>query len=168
MQLRERDATSEEREARHAELAAAIPEIQWIVNDDERLARARLCGLHLPAARPPRASRTAFGPYGRSVHDEAELRRALEEDLDYLVVGTIYRSDSKPGAAAAGAGWITRAREIAGQVPIFAIGGVTHEKVPELLRAGAYGVAVCGALLAADDPASEARRLLQLLEEAAR
>jgi len=45
-------------------------------------------------------------------------------------------------------------------VPVLAIGGVTADRVPELLGAGAYGVAVISAIANAGDPASAARELL--------
>jgi thiamine-phosphate pyrophosphorylase len=45
-------------------------------------------------------------------------------------------------------------------LPVLAIGGVTVDRIPELLEAGAYGIAVVGAIAMASDPAAAARQLL--------
>jgi thiamine-phosphate pyrophosphorylase len=45
-------------------------------------------------------------------------------------------------------------------LPVLAIGGVTADRIPELLEAGAYGIAVVGAIALARDPAAAARELL--------
>jgi len=52
------------------------------------------------------------------------------------------------------------------QMPVIAAGGVTAARVPELLAAGAYGVAVVGAVSGAADPAAAVRELLRALEAA--
>jgi thiamine-phosphate pyrophosphorylase len=48
-------------------------------------------------------------------------------------------------------------------VPVIAIGGVTAARIPELVTAGAWGVAVVGAVTGAPDPAAATRELLQAL-----
>jgi len=166
IQFRERELSEAERATSFARLAAVAPEVRWLINDDAALARAHDCGLHRPASRPAAGSESVPRPYGRSVHDECELARALDDGVDYLVVGTIYPTESKPGGEGRGVEWIARAHRLAGARPVFAIGGVTPERVPELLSAGAYGVAVCDALLNAADPAVEARRLIEALGDA--
>jgi thiamine-phosphate pyrophosphorylase len=52
------------------------------------------------------------------------------------------------------------------EVPVIAISGVTSERVGELLAAGAWGVAVVGAISGAADPAAATRRFLEELERA--
>jgi thiamine-phosphate pyrophosphorylase len=49
-------------------------------------------------------------------------------------------------------------------VPVLAIGGVTADRIPELLEAGAYGIAVVGAIAMSRDPAAAARRLVANFE----
>jgi thiamine-phosphate pyrophosphorylase len=50
------------------------------------------------------------------------------------------------------------------RIPVVAIGGITPERVGEVLAAGARGVAVISAILAAPSPADETRRFLKALE----
>lgn len=81
---------------------------------------------------------------GRSVHDVAEAVRVVEDGgLDYLVLGTVFQSRSKPGLSPCG---VSVLEAVAGAVglPVLAIGGVTVDKTGEVFRAGAAGVAAIG------------------------
>jgi thiamine monophosphate synthase len=51
-------------------------------------------------------------------------------------------------------------------VPVFAIGGVTVTRIPELIHGGAFGVAVCGAILSSNDPRRVAQAMSLALEVA--
>ena len=81
---------------------------------------------------------------GRSVHNVAEAARVVEGgSLDYLVLGTVFSSHSKPGVSPCGVGVLGAvARTV--HVPVLAIGGVTVDKSVEVFRAGAAGVAAIG------------------------
>jgi thiamine monophosphate synthase len=83
--------------------------------------------------------------------------------VDFLVVGTIFESASHPGMASGGLG---RLHEIQGVVglPLLAIGGVTAERVEEVVAAGAYGVAVRGGIWDSSDPKEATRGYLKGLE----
>ena len=79
------------------------PETSIVVNGSSRVARTMHTGLHLPARAPLLGDLDLGGaPYGRSVHDDRELRVALEDGATYLLVGTIFRTESKPGRRPAG------------------------------------------------------------------
>jgi thiamine-phosphate pyrophosphorylase len=133
-----------------------------VVNSRPALARAFDIGLHLPsAAAPPGPSRPAL--YGRAVHDEDEARRALAEDVSYVVVGPVFPTGSKPGHPGAGLASLARLGRILAPVPVFAIGGLTPERVSPVLEAGAHGVAVRSAILSARDPAHAARVFAEAL-----
>ncbi len=81
---------------------------------------------------------------GRSVHDVAEAARVVEGgDLDYLVLGTVFSSHSKPGLLGCGVG-VLGAVARAVDLPVLAIGGVTVDRSVEVFRAGAAGVAAIG------------------------
>ena len=95
-------------------------------------------------------------PIGASVHSLAEARAAV--GADWLLLGTVFPSASHPGAATIGAEGV-RQVAAADLGPIVAIGGVTAENAPSVLRAGAHGVAVISAVLAAPSPRDAARRL---------
>lgn len=95
---------------------------------------------------------------GRSVHSLEGALAAESQGADFLVVGTVFSTVSHPGAEASGTRLIS---EIAGRVsiPFVGIGGVTAASVDEVICAGASGVAVISAILAAGDPEQAARDL---------
>ncbi len=101
---------------------------------------------------------------GRSVHDESGAERAAFERADFVIAGNIYSTRSKPGRGGRGLGFITRVAE-AGGLPVIAIGGVTPARVPEVVQAGAHGVAVISGILAAPDPSTAAQAYRLALDE---
>jgi thiamine-phosphate pyrophosphorylase len=107
----------------------------------------------------PRDARLVFprGWIGRSVHSVEEAAAAKTEGADYLMVGAIYRTPTHPGQPA---GLPLLDACVAIGLPVIAIGGVTAERVPELIAAGAYGVAAIRALWHAADPAKAALEFL--------
>jgi thiamine-phosphate pyrophosphorylase len=102
---------------------------------------------------------------GRSVHSVEAARHAEAEGVDYLVLGTIYPSRSHPGGATGGLELVAQVSREVG-VPVIAIGGITVENAGEVIRAGASGVAVISAILAAADPRAAAAALHEAVEAA--
>jgi thiamine-phosphate diphosphorylase len=119
-------------------------------------------GVHLPETiGSVAAARAALGPralVGRSVHDVAGAQRATAEGTDYLILGTIYATVSKPGRAPAGLE-LVRAVAAAVCTPIIAIGGIDETNAAATIAAGAWGIAVMSGVLRAPDPADAVRRL---------
>lgn len=152
VQVREKDLPDRDLERLLAELRAVLPPSTiLVVNDRPVLARALGIGVHLPAARA--GTRVSGVPLvGRSVHDAAELGAALASAPDYVIGGTVFPTRSKPGVAGAGVELVRGLAQLAGQVPLYAIGGITVSHVPEVMHAGAHGIAVCGAILEQPDP----------------
>ncbi|MCY3568286.1 MAG: thiamine phosphate synthase [Chloroflexi bacterium] len=154
-----------EREMRDRELIAVIRAVQrrmpphttLIVNDRPALARALGIGLHLPASSAGPGGRYAL--LGRSVHDQQEASQAVDDRVDYAVVGTIFATASHPGRPSAGLAHLTEMRAMLGDTPCYAIGGIDAERAPLAVDAGAWGVAVRTAILSADDPAEAAYRM---------
>jgi thiamine-phosphate pyrophosphorylase len=100
---------------------------------------------------------------GASIHSVAEARIAEPEGADFLVFGPVYDTASKrqygpPQGLAA----LERVAS-AVRLPVFAVGGITPERVPEVMRAGASGVAVIGAILGAERPAVVVSKFLDQL-----
>jgi len=133
-----------------------MPPAVLLVND--RVDVALLCeadGVQLPeAGLPIEGARRLLGRgrlIGRSVHSVAAAERAAAEGADFLVFGNVFETASKPGLPAQG---LETLRRIVPAVPcpVIAIGGVTPERVPVVLAAGARGVAVIRGILAAADP----------------
>jgi thiamine-phosphate pyrophosphorylase len=127
-------------------------------------------GVHLGADDlPVAAARRVLGAgplVGGTARVPTAARALVAAGVGYLGVGPAYATDTKQGLppplGAAGVGAVAAAVD----VPVIAIGGVTAERVAELLAAGAYGVAVVGAVAAAADPAAATRRLLAALGRA--
>jgi len=138
-----------------------------LVNDRLDVALALgLRGAHLGGrSLPPREARALLGPralLGVSVHHADEARAAGAGGASFLVVGTIYPTPSHPGREPGGPSRIREVEAVTG-LPLLAIGGVTPLRVPELLTAGAHGVAVRGGVWDAEDPPAAVRGFLQVL-----
>lgn len=92
--------------------------------------------------------------------ETVELARAAQADgADYVGVGPVYLTGSKADAGdAVGVG---RVAEVAAavRIPVVAIGGITIDNAPPILRSGAAGIAVISAVMRAQDPESAARAL---------
>ena len=105
---------------------------------------------------------------GGTARDVEQARALVVEGATYLGVGPAYVTTTKEGLPAplgpAAVGAVARAVP----VPVIAIGGVSVERVPELLAAGAYGVAVVGAVSDAADPCDATRQLLAALRAGSR
>ena len=163
VQVREKDLDERDLDALVGDLQAALPaEIRLLVNGCAALAARRGLGLHLPASQigaPPEG----VSLLGASVHDESEVRAALACGVHYLVAGTVFVTDSKPGRPPAGPAWITRVCDLAREIPVFAIGGIKAARVAEVMQAGAHGVAVRSAILAAPDVSAAAVELAEAI-----
>ena len=100
-------------------------------------------GVNLPESDISVAdARTLLGErlVGRSVHSAAGARAAEQEGADYIIFGPVWQSASHPGTKAAGLAALAQVvRSV--KIPVLAIGGVTEERVAELLASGAAGYA---------------------------
>lgn len=86
---------------------------------------------------------------GVSIHEPGEGADAAVQGADFLFAGTLYRSASHPERPGSGLRWL---RELAGGPPVIGIGGIGIDRVEEVLRAGAYGVAAIRAVWEAESP----------------
>jgi thiamine-phosphate pyrophosphorylase len=101
---------------------------------------------------------------GRSVHSAPSARRAEADGADYVVFGPVYETATHAGAPPLGCAALRQACQVV-SVPVIAIGGVTIASVPEVMAAGAAGIAVVRAILAAPDPKAAAESLHNALTE---
>jgi thiamine-phosphate pyrophosphorylase len=136
-----------------------------IVNDRVDIALAvGADGTHLGADDLPVAVvRRLAGPWhlvGGTARTPARAAVLVAEGADYLGVGPAYATPTKDGLPAALGPDGVRAVAAAVTVPVIAIGGVTAARVPELLAAGAHGVAVVAAVSDAADPVTATKELL--------
>ncbi|MDP2897165.1 MAG: thiamine phosphate synthase [bacterium] len=137
-----------------------------IVNDRVDIAHAvGADGVHLGQDDMPVASaREILGSkkiIGKSTHSFPQARRALKEDIDYIAVGPIFSTPTKPGAKPVGCELIVRVRAMTDK-PIIAIGGITAKNLPEVLDAGADGAAVISAILKAKQIRTSTRALVNI------
>ena len=142
-----------------------------IINDRVDLALAvRADGVHLgPDDMPVSVARRLLGPaaiIGASAGSVDEAIEAEAEGASYLGVGCIYGTSSKEDAGSpVGPERLAEIRE-AVQLPLIAIGGITLARVPELLAAGADGIAVISAVTRATHMKSATRGLCKAIKEA--
>ena len=145
-------------------------QVPFLLNDRPDLARAAgASGVHVgqdDAAAS--AARAAVGPgaiVGLSTHAPEQLASAPPE-ADYVAVGPVWATPTKPGRAAAGLAYVAHAAAHAGARPWFAIGGIDATTIRAVVAAGARRVAVVRALVEAPDPAAAAAELKAALTEA--
>lgn len=149
--------------------AAARHDALLAVNDRADVARAAGAGvLHLGQRDLPVAvAREIVGAdtvIGRSTHDATQLSAAITEDVDYFCVGPCWPTPTKPGRAAAGLGLVEQAAASGTDKPWFAIGGISEDRLSQVIAAGARRVVVVRAITDADDPRAAARRIRAALE----
>ena len=114
----------------------------------------------------PAAARAAVGPdriVGRSTHAPFQADAAdADPDVDYLAVGPVHATPTKPGRPAAGLDYVAYAASTVSK-PWFAIGGLDPHTLPQAVEHGARRAVVVRAITDATDPEAAARELSQLL-----
>ena len=163
LRIKDRSVGDIRSEVRQALAICARHSAQLIVNDFWEIAleegadfihlgQQDLDGADLKAIR---AKAVALGV---STHDHAELERALGVAPDYVALGPIYPTILKTMPwAPQGLGHLGEWKRLVGKKPLVAIGGITLERAPLCLRAGADCVAVVSDIVGASDPAARAR-----------
>jgi thiamine-phosphate pyrophosphorylase len=114
----------------------------------------------------PAQARAAVGPdriVGRSTHAPAQADTAeADPDVDYMAVGPVHPTPTKPGRPAAGLEYVKYAARTVSK-PWFAIGGLDRHTLPAAIDAGAKRAVVVRAITDAQDPEAAARELSELL-----
>lgn len=156
-----------------AEIAAKVHRIAaergvpLIINDHPEIARVVPAeGVHLGQDDMALAeAREIAGPdcmVGKSTHSVDQAIRAFHEGADYIGFGPIFATPTKPDYPPIGLNEIQEVHD-AVRIPIFCIGGIKLDNLPEVLAAGARRVVIVSGLLQADDPAEYARSAKQML-----
>jgi thiamine-phosphate pyrophosphorylase len=116
----------------------------------------------------PHSARAAVGDeriVGRSTHAPDQLAAAdADPDVDYLAVGPVHATPTKPGRPAAGLAYVEHAARTGPSTPWFAIGGIDATTLPAIVAAGARRIVVVRAITEAPDPEAAARALRDGLE----
>jgi thiamine-phosphate pyrophosphorylase len=121
-------------------------------------------GVHLGEhSLPTRAARQLLGReaiIGRSTHHAEDIISAAREGVDFVTFSPVYFTPSKaPYGPPQGLEALRRACASA-PLPVLALGGIRRDRIPEVRAAGASGVALISAILAASDPEAATRALL--------
>ena len=140
-----------------------------IVNDSPELAvAARADGVHVGQDDiAVERAREVVGEQlivGLSTHSPAQVDAAAGAGVDYIGVGPVHLTPTKPGRPAVGHELVSYASRHC-RLPFFAIGGIDASNVAAVRNAGARRVAVVRALTGAADPQSTARSLRDALTE---
>lgn len=125
-------------------------------------------GVHLPSAASIAEARRVLGPQaliGSSAHSAEELRRAEAEGADFATLSPVFppHSKSSPVPALGLERFAQLVRSTC--LPVYALGGVDPQNARDCLAAGAFGIAVVGALMSAPDIPAVVSRFLELLGE---
>jgi thiamine-phosphate pyrophosphorylase len=145
----------------------------FILNDRPDLVETvRADGVHVGQDDlTPAEARALIGPdrvLGRSTHEPAQAAAAdADPDVDYVAVGPVHATPTKPGRPAAGLHYVAHAASTVAK-PWFAIGGLEVGNVHEVVERGATRIVVVRAITEAEDPEAAARELRAALEEPAR
>lgn len=169
IQLRDRSLAGDDEIKRAAEPFAATAEehgIPFVLNDRPDLVPAAGAhGVHVGQDdMTPEDARQMIGPdriLGLSTHAPHQgLEAAAHPDVDYLSIGPVHETPTKPGRPAAGLGYVRWAAQDAKVLkPWFAIGGLNRDTLPEVVALGARRIVVVRAITEADDPEQAAREL---------
>lgn len=144
--------------------------VPLIVNDGVLLAReAGASGVHLGRDDGDVAAARATFPgaiVGLSCYDDPQrAARAAAQGADYVAIGSVFASATKPQAVRAPLERLAQARAASG-LPVVAIGGVNADNAGRAIAAGADFVAVIDALFGAPDIERAARALANAIQEA--
>lgn len=137
--------------------------VPFIVNDSVELAKAsRADGVHLGQEDMSLArAREILGTNaicGKSTHSLEQVRAAMEEGADYIAVGPVFPTPTKPDYRAVGLDLIRQVKQIS-KIPFVAIGGIDETNLDSVLSAGAERVAAVRSIFGATDICAAAGRL---------
>ncbi|HEY2881344.1 MAG TPA: thiamine phosphate synthase [Pirellulales bacterium] len=171
LQLRDKQLDDRQLLARAVQLRRLTRETGtlFIMNDRPDLAAlADADGVHVGQEElSVHEARQIVGPrslIGVSTHTIEQARQAVLDGANYIGVGPTFPSTTKSFTAFTGLDFI-RAVSAEISLPAFAIGGITHENVPQVISAGLRRIAVTGAVMNANDPSVAAKELMAMLAE---
>ena len=149
-------------------IAASEREVLFIMNDRPDLAMlAGADGVHVGQEElPATLVRQMVGSLliGVSTHSIEQARQAVQDGADYIGAGPVFESATKGFPELAGLSYL---QEVAAEItiPAFAIGGITEERLDEVLQTGVRRVAVSSALLNAENPRKSTENLKEKICE---
>lgn len=171
LQLRDKTANDRELIGQAKELLTIARQYGalLIVNDRIEVAQAAGAdGVHLGQDdRSLAQARAILGPkaiVGRSTHSPEQALAAEREGFDYIGVGPVFATPTKPAYRPAGLRLVRFAAKNI-RIPFVAIGGIDASNAGEVVKAGAKTVAVVRAMFGVADPKQAAERLIQIIRD---
>jgi thiamine-phosphate pyrophosphorylase len=170
LQLREKDLTA----GQMYELAVELRELtrtfgaKLMINDRVDIALAVAAdGVQLgKSSLPVSEARRILGSkrlIGYSAHSADEALQAQRDGADFVTLGPVYQTPSKAKYGdPLGLNVLNEAARIM-DIPVFALGGITHAAVTEVMSGGAQGVALISAIMTAPDATLETEALLRAI-----
>jgi thiamine-phosphate pyrophosphorylase len=178
VQLRDKTGTTERQVAEAQAIREALrgSRVPFIVNDRVDVALAATAdGVHVGRDDlDPATARRLLGPraiIGVSIKSEADIAKLPLGAVDYACIGGVFATTSKDNPdRPIGLDGLRRLREVlrarAPELPVGAIAGINEENAAAVIGAGADGIAVISAVIAAADAEAAARRLAALVNAA--
>lgn len=170
VQLREKDLSSRElyELAYDMRKLTAKYDARLIINDRVDIALAvEADGVHLGLnSLPIHRVRKLLGSsrlIGLSCHNQVNAIMAQENGADFITFGPVYYTASKANYGKPVGVEKLEAVTCLLQIPVFALGGIKKTNIHEVMAAGAAGIALVSAIIASDDPKSEAEEMLAML-----
>ena len=116
------------------------------INSNMDVARElNVCRIHLPIQLLREAEDLSdFSLVGASVHSVEQAREAEDLGVDYVLAGHVYHTEAISEAV---------------DIPVYGVGGITPENYPDVMRAGAAGVAVMSSAMTEPEPSDLVQRL---------
>ncbi|MDD3014057.1 MAG: thiamine phosphate synthase [Candidatus Gastranaerophilales bacterium] len=171
VQLREKNTTAQEfiQLGRKIKELCALYDAIFIINDRVDIAHiVGADGVHLGQDDIDISSaRHLLGNdaiVGISTHSPEQAQKAVESGADYIGVGPVFTTPTKPGRQAVGLEYVNWAAENI-DIPWFAIGGIDLENVDQVIEAGAKGIAVVRAIINADNPEKSAKAFFDKIKK---
>ena len=170
VQLREKDLSGRELYELAYDLRklTAKYDARLIINDRVDIALAvEADGVHLGMnSLPLHRARKIIGSgmlIGFSCHNQINAIMAQENGADFITFGPVYYTPSKANyGKPVGVEKLETVSHLL-DIPVFALGGIKQGNIPEVLAAGASGIALVSAIIASDDPRSEAESIVSML-----
>ncbi|PRO41109.1 thiazole tautomerase TenI [Bacillus sp. LLTC93] len=167
--IRERSKTASELVDLVKQLRSeGVPKEKLVINDRVDVALlTNIHRVHLPGhSFSPKELRQKF-PHlhaGVSVHSIEEAKAAEENGAEYVMFGHVYNTSCKPGLKARGVKLVEELTS-ALSIPVVVIGGVTPDRIPELLHVNVKGIAVMSGIFTHHQPRIKAQAFSKKLKE---
>ncbi|MGB0911651.1 MAG: thiamine phosphate synthase [Nitrospirales bacterium] len=171
IQLREKDLSTHQLLTLAKDILTGVHQHKGLLLINDRIDIAKAIGadgVHLRSdSLPIQQARRILGSkaiIGKSTHSLNEVLAAETAGADFILLGPIYDTPSKRSyGSPLGMAVLTEACQQC-SLPIYAIGGITPERIPELNEAGAYGIAAISAILESQAIPSVTKHFLDALE----